>query len=111
MTIKEFDIQNALGSLSYTMKIKLAINFNTPTEILTKLLIDKDNIVRYHIANNSNASVKILTILSKDKDYYVRCWVACNPNTPKEILTILSKDKNFHVRDVVNIKKHKETHT
>ena len=30
MTIKEFDIQYALGSLSDSMKIDLAINPNTP---------------------------------------------------------------------------------
>ena len=55
MTVKEFKIQYALGSLSYNMKLKLAKNPNTPK--------------------------KILIILSKDEDWYVRSYVADNPNT------------------------------
>ena len=69
MTIKEFQIQLALGTLTYDMKYKLAANLNTPTEVLT--------------------------ILSTDKDWYVRYWVAYNPSTPKKILTILSKDEAY----------------
>ena len=42
MTIKEFKMQYALGSLSYTMKIELAYNSNTPIEILTILSTDID---------------------------------------------------------------------
>ena len=73
MTIKEFEIQNALGSLSDVMKEKLVYSKNTPK--------------------------KILTILSKDEDWWVRHGVANNPNTPKEVLTILSKDKDKWVRN------------
>ena len=57
MTIKEFEIQSALGTLTNRMKLKLA--------------------------NNSNTSKEVLTILSKDKYSSVRCRVADNPNTPK----------------------------
>lgn len=47
MTIKEVEIQLALGTLPDYMKYKLAENPNTPKEILTKLSIDKDWNVRY----------------------------------------------------------------
>jgi len=69
MTIKEFKVQLALGSLSWDDKRKLA--------------------------ENKRTSKKILTILSKDKDSNVRWWVADNPNTPKDVLKKLSKDKHW----------------
>ena len=72
MTVKEFEIQYALGSLSY-MKWRIATNPNTPEEILT--------------------------ILSKDKYWLVRCGITLNPNTPKKVLTKLSKDKIWQVRN------------
>lgn len=90
MTTKEFEIQYALGSLSDTMKIKIAENTNTPIEILTILSKDKDWYVRYRVAKNTNTPKEGLTILSKDKDRYVRYCVAKNPNTPTEVLTKLN---------------------
>ena len=72
MTIKEFKIQLALGSLSLDDKVK--------------------------VANNKRTSKKILTILSTDKHYYVRSYIAINPNTPIEVLKILSTDKDKHVK-------------
>ena len=76
MTIKEFEIQYALGSLSTDMIVKLAANKQT--------------------------SKKILTILSKDENWYVRGWVADNPNTPTEVLKILSIDEDIGVRYFVS---------
>ena len=75
MTIKEIEIQLALGTLSYDMKYKLACNKRASKKILTTL-----------------------STLSIDKHWYVRCRVADNPNTPKEVLKILSKDKDRNVR-------------
>ena len=72
MTIKEFEIQLALGLLTDEMKLKVAKNLNTPKEVLT--------------------------ILSTDKYWLVRCWVAFNPNTPKEALTKLSIDEDWQVK-------------
>ena len=72
MTIKELEIQLALGSLPRDDKVDLAYEFGTP--------------------------IKILAILSKDKDRMVRYFVAKNINTPKEILIILSKDKYWDTR-------------
>ncbi len=84
MTIKEFKIQLALGSLSKDMKYDLADDPNTSIEILTALSKDKDWWIRYRVAMNPNTPVEILTILSKDKSYNVRYWVVDNTNTPKK---------------------------
>ena len=95
MTIKEFEIQLALGTLSYDMKRELAYNLNTPKEVLTKLSTDKHWSVRWRVANNSNTPVEVLTKLSTDEAYYVRSCVARNPSTPVEVLTKLSTDEDL----------------
>ncbi len=77
MTVKEFEIQYALGSLSYITKIRLVLDFNTPEEMLT--------------------------ILSREACFRIRLGVADNPNTFKEILETLSKDKDAEVRNVARI--------
>ena len=95
MTIKEFEIQLASGTLSYSMKIELVENKRTSKKILTILSKDKDKDrrVRYWVADNSNTPKEALTILSKDEDNSVRYRVANNSNTPKEVLKKLSKDE------------------
>lgn len=62
MTIKEFEIQLALGSLTYSMSAELAYNFDTPKEILTILFTDGDWLIRHWILNNPNYT-------SKEKEY------------------------------------------
>ena len=64
MTLKEFKMQYALGSLSY------------------------DNLLA--LAKRPNTSKAILTILSKDKNYWVRSNVAHNPITPMNTLLEIS---------------------
>ena len=90
MTIKEFEIQLALGSLSYNDKVNLARNLRTSKKILTILSKDKNWYVRCDTANNPNTPIEILTKLSKDKDWWVRCRVASNLNTPKKVLIKLA---------------------
>lgn len=72
MTLKEFEIQEALGTLTHYIKMYLVRNQKTSKEILTKL--------------------------STDKDWSIRCWIAFNPNTPTKILAKLSKDKDSLVK-------------
>ena len=72
MTIKEFKVQLALGSLTYDMKYDLAANLNTPKEVLIILSTDKDWAIRCRVADNPNAPIEALTILSKDKDKDVK---------------------------------------
>jgi len=98
MTIKEFEIQLALGSLSIDDKMKLADNKRTSKKILTILSTDKYWTIRSRVADNKRTSKKILTILSKDEHWAVRYGVANNHNTPIEVLKILSTDKDSEVR-------------
>ena len=71
MTIKEFEIQVALGTLTNDMLMKLALK---------------------------STSTKILTKLSKTKDFSIIIRIAHNPNTPKHILRRLSKDPLKSIR-------------
>ena len=72
MTTKEFEIQLALGSLSYMNKLRCA--------------------------DNKRTSKKALTILSKDENWFVRSMVVHNSNTPMDVLEKLSTDKDRYVR-------------
>ena len=74
MTIKEIEIQLALGSLTNDMKLGLMI------------------------LGNKRTSKKILTILSTDEYWLVRARVAGNLDTPKEVLVKLSTDEDGYVR-------------
>ena len=103
MTTKEFEIQNALGTLTFGMKISLTSNKRTSKKILTILSIDKHWYVRCWVASHSNTSKEALTKLSTDKDSGVRYWVAENHNTPKETLKKLSiDDENNSVKVIAS---------
>ena len=54
MTPEEFEIQYALGSLTFSMKLELAYNKRTSKKILTILSTDESVVVRYWVAVNSN---------------------------------------------------------
>ena len=86
MTIKEFKIQYALGTLSYDMRYELAKDKKTPKEILTILSTDKNRHVRYWVAENPNTPKEVLKVLSTDWNMGVRWWAARNPNAPKEVV-------------------------
>jgi 3-methyladenine DNA glycosylase AlkC len=94
MTIKEFEIQYALGLLTADMKIELVQNAKTSKKILTKLSNDKDCYIRYYVAANPNTPIEILTKLRKDKDWEVRCSATYNFN----ILIAPSKKLNVKMR-------------
>ena len=80
MTIKEFEIQLALGTLTYDMKCDLAENPNTPKEVLTILSTDKNRYVRHRVADNLNTPKEVLKKLSKDIKWGVRHWAVKNLN-------------------------------
>lgn len=62
MTVKEFKIQLALGTLSFNVKMILAKSPNTPKEILDILYTSKENDSNYL------------------KHYSIKHCVAANPN-------------------------------
>ena len=68
------------------------------SKTLAKILEEKDPQQRMEVALNPNTPPEILTILARDVDEDVRCDVALNPNTPPEILTILARDEDGDVR-------------
>ena len=110
MTIKEFEIQLALGLLTYEMKVRLANNLNTPIEVLTKLSADEHWAVRWSVAKNTNTPTEALTILSTDEDWCIRCRVANNTNTPTKVLEKLSvdnKNSNVKITALYTLKKYK----
>lgn len=99
MTIKEFEIQYALGSLPESYLWDIAGNTKTPTNILSILSKNEDNSIRARVAGNSGSPTDVLVRLSKDKRYLVRWNVAENPYTPVDILHILLDDIESIVRD------------
>jgi 3-methyladenine DNA glycosylase AlkC len=96
--VKKMKNKTKLGRKKIKDKIELAINPNTPKELLVELSKDKDRFVRRAVAKNPNTPSEVLVELSKDKDVDVRYLVAKNSNTPKEVLAELSKDKDWFVR-------------
>jgi len=68
MTIKEFKIQIALGTLLWIDKVRLANNKRTSKEILSILSTDEDDHIRWSVTHNPNTSKEVLKKLSKDKD-------------------------------------------
>lgn len=94
MTIKEFKVQYALGTLTWQMKTELARD-STSTGILTTLSKDANWLVRAYIAENPNTPTAVLTwLLSKDEDEWVRCRAVNNPNTSLEVFTIMKEDRD-----------------
>ena len=89
MNLKEFNIQNALGSLTNAEKRKMAANPSTPIEILVELSIGHNRHIRRRVAMNTNIAAlpeKDLIKLANDTSYDVRYQVSINPHTPAEIL-------------------------
>ena len=72
MTIKEFEIQLALGTAPASVQHHFAIRPDTPTKILTKLVSSKHHFVRWSIACNYNTSNETLVELVKDSSDLIR---------------------------------------
>ncbi len=98
MTIKEIEIQLALGSLSLDMKRDLACAPDTPEHILTTLAEDDYWNIRYHVAKHPNVPVDILIMLSTDARHETRSRVAGASKTPTIILLKMIHDKDVDVR-------------
>jgi hypothetical protein len=96
---------------SVNTRINIALNSNTPVEVLEVLSTDEDFVVRCNVANNPNTPVEVLKVLSTDKHYWVRCAVAGNPNTPVEVLEVLSTDEDYDVRHWVAENPNSKIHT
>ena len=69
---------------------RVALNPNTPRQLLTKLSNHHNWGVRYGIAQNTATPIRTLRKLSKDKQYQVRRAVALNPSTPREVVECIA---------------------
>ena len=107
MTLKEFKMQSALGSLTNTAKREMAEDPNTPIDILVKLSTDRSRYIRRRVAMNINVSAipeRDLIKLANDKSYEVKTQVASNPNTPTKVLNeILFTTKNVSIRYAIEL--------
>ena len=86
MTIKEFEIQEALGTLTDDMKCKLAQNPNTPIEVLVKLSTDKYWNIQYYVVANPNTPMDVIIKLALTKPWWGKDMPVRNPNIPRDIL-------------------------
>ncbi len=105
--------RNHDGDLSDWIRMNVAKNFNTPTELLDELSKDVDPEVqraalyqpqekarskRISDAGNPSTPPDVLTELAEDPDGDVRMAVARNSSTPPELLTQLALDEDWSVR-------------
>jgi len=106
MTSKEFEIQDALGLISYTMKCAMASNECTHIEILELLSKTKngsyDNngwVIKYWIAKNVSTPKNVLKRLLKDSRFVVRRRAIENPSTywvlPRVLMKAMIAIKNI----------------
>ena len=86
MTIKEFEIQYALGTLTDDMKVELARNPSTPKKILIILSKDLYWNIPYYVVANPNTPMDIIIELALTKPWWGRDMPVRNPNIPKDIL-------------------------
>ncbi|MGL5383484.1 MAG: hypothetical protein ACRDCC_08370 [Culicoidibacterales bacterium] len=77
---------------------EIILNKNCTVEILEKLSNDCEEEVRCVVLRHLNCPVEILEKLSNDYDEEVRCGVSRHPNCPVEILEKLSNDCEKGVR-------------
>jgi len=97
MTLKEFKVQCALGTLSYNTIKTIAANSQTCVEVLHELSSAKNDNIRQAVA--SNLSTPIQTLINLSKDFYtIRQAVAANPNAPQYALAMLSKSDMMTTR-------------
>ena len=90
--------KNEILNSDWCVRRNVAMNPNTPADVLTELAKDSHWAVRRYAAGNPNTPVDVLTELAKDSDWYVRLSAAGNPNTPADVLTELAKDSDCIVR-------------
>ena len=90
--------KNEILNSYWCVRRNVAMNPNTPVDVLTELAKDNNCDVRCFVAENPSTSADVLTELAKDNNCDVRRNVAMNPNTPADVLTELAKDSYWCVR-------------
>ena len=83
------------------VRLKVAKNLNTDSNVLKKLAIDNHHKVRESIAENPNTPPIVLKKIAKDESWWARRNVAKNTNTPVLVLEKLAEDEDSRVRESV----------
>jgi hypothetical protein len=84
----------------HTPEYLLAMDLNTPTEVLVGIFNDPKTWahIKHCTLRNPNMSAEILAKSANSTDWYIRGLAANNPSTPAKILTKLSGDDISNVR-------------
>lgn len=80
------------------LRIAVAQNPSASPELLAKLSMDADCLVRGNAARHPNTPMDILVKLAGDDEASARGGVARNRNAPPEVLATLTKDSSAYVR-------------
>lgn len=84
------------------VRLGVASNGSTPSDVLKKMLVDSDVDMRKALAGNSKTPSDVLTfIASQHKQTDFRELLTDNHNTPKSLLAGYASDKNLRVRRFV----------
>ncbi|PJC84383.1 hypothetical protein CUB78_03670, partial [Prochlorococcus marinus str. XMU1401] len=118
--VEVFD--DLVNSENYSIRQALALNVQTPKNILNILSKDEDNDVKDAVAyrelpqewksiddyekidklkEEEDVDLSVIKILANSNNYSLRAAVAIHPSTPKEILEKLSKDDDDSVKDAI----------
>lgn len=80
-------------------KQKLAMDENTPQDVLMALARDQDVMINWYVLKNPNMPVDALYVFAQSPDQSMRFVVACHDKTPPDILQFLARDSAITVRD------------
>jgi hypothetical protein len=95
-------LEELANNLNQIVRCGIAMNPSTPINYLYALSNDTFyKNVRSFVAVNANLNIEIIQRLALDESSIVRSRIAMNSNTPVEILRLLSGDKNENVRHAV----------
>lgn len=91
-------------SADYRIRERAALDYDLPLDMQKYLAGDHEKSVRMCLARNPNTSSEVLTALSGDTDSTVRALAAYHNNTPTKVIRYLSlQDDDSGVRAVARV--------
>ena len=102
MTLKEFNIQRALGAFNVRDRVMLAENKDTCESILKLLGGDKILVVRTAVARNTSTPAVTLALLSCYDEVSICIQISRNTSTPTDVLRALAISRWSDVRKYAN---------
>lgn len=86
------ELRELAGSQLHWVRLRVAENRNTPSDVLELLAGDPCADVRIAVALNPGASPQVIRKLAKDEDPNVRYGIAEDPHAPYAVLEMLTDD-------------------